>query len=113
MRIRLSLYTYAVARQRAAAGCTRVRKMLQRWERIRIPCRVKVSVRCSPEPLRPGTTTERSMSFIHRLLLKRLGVVATHAVSIRRNIHVRMPDGAGLLTDLYLGNAAAGAPVIL
>jgi len=53
------------------------------------------------------------MSFIHRLLLKRLGVVATHAVSIRRNIHVRMPDGAGLLTDLYLGNAAAGAPVIL
>ena len=49
----------------------------------------------------------------HGLSERRLGVVATHAVSIRRNIHVRMPDGAGLLTDLYLGNAAAGAPVIL
>lgn len=53
------------------------------------------------------------MSLFHRRALKKLGVVQTHAVSIRRNIRVRMPDGADLLTDLYLASATAGAPVIM
>src|SRR5215472_15363878 len=54
----------------------------------------------------------RMSSFVYRLMLKRLGVVQTHAVSIQRNIRVRMPDGAELLTDVYLGNAR-GAPVVM
>jgi hypothetical protein len=52
------------------------------------------------------------MSLFHRMMLRRLGVAQTHPVSIRRNLKVIMLDGAELLTDLYLGNAAA-APVIL
>jgi putative CocE/NonD family hydrolase len=52
------------------------------------------------------------MSLFNRLMLKRLGVTQTHSVSIRRDVKISMPDGAQLLTDIYLGNAA-GAPVIL
>lgn len=51
-------------------------------------------------------------SFAYRLALKRLGVVEAHAVSIQRNLKVRMPDGAELLTDVYLGNRS-GAPVVM
>ena len=51
-------------------------------------------------------------SFVYGLMLKRLGVVQSHAVSIQRNLKVRMPDGAELLTDVYLGNAS-GAPVVM
>lgn len=53
------------------------------------------------------------MTFINRLMLKHLGIAPTHQVSIRRNVKVAMDDGIELLTDLYLGNEAAGAPVIL
>lgn len=53
------------------------------------------------------------MSFFYRRMLKRLGIVQTHPVSIRRDLKVTMPDGAELLTDLYLGNAAARTPVVL
>jgi uncharacterized protein len=52
------------------------------------------------------------MSLICRLMLKSIGIVATHRVTIRRNIKVRTPDGVDLLTDLYLGNPA-GAPAII
>jgi putative CocE/NonD family hydrolase len=52
------------------------------------------------------------MSLVCRLMLKRLGIVATHAVEIRRNVRVRTPDGAELLTDLYLGGPQ-GAPAII
>jgi hypothetical protein len=45
-------------------------------------------------------------------MLKRIGIVATHRVEIRRNIKVRTPDGINLLTDLYLGNPA-GAPAVI
>jgi len=34
------------------------------------------------------------MSFIHRLMLKRFGLVQRHPVSIQRDLKVRMPDGA-------------------
>ena len=53
------------------------------------------------------------MSFVYAWVLKRLGIVATHAVSIRRNLKVRTPDGIDLLTDLYLGSPDASAPVII
>lgn len=53
------------------------------------------------------------MSFFFRLMLKRLGIVQTHPVSIRRDLKVPMPDGAELLTDLYIGNEAPGTPVIM
>jgi putative CocE/NonD family hydrolase len=53
------------------------------------------------------------MSFLHRLLAKRLGFAQTRPVLIRRNVPVRMPDGVELQTDLYLGNPTAGAPVVL
>jgi hypothetical protein len=53
------------------------------------------------------------MSFLYRRMMKQLGVVQTHPVSIRQDIQVRMPDGAVLLTDLYLGSAIAAAPVIM
>src|SRR5215831_13210756 len=53
------------------------------------------------------------MSVIHRLMLKRLGIVATHEVEIRRNVSVPMTDGTKLLADLYLGNARANAPAIM
>jgi len=53
------------------------------------------------------------MSFVYRLMLKRLGIVATHRVSIRRNLKVKAPDGVELLTDLYLGMPDARAPVII
>ncbi len=53
------------------------------------------------------------MLFVYRWMLKRLGILATHSVSIRRNIKVRMPDGAELLTDVYLGSAGAAAPAIM
>jgi uncharacterized protein len=53
------------------------------------------------------------MSFFYRRRLRQLGVVQTHPVSIRHDITVPMPDGVELLTDLYLGNVASGAPVIL
>ncbi len=53
------------------------------------------------------------MSFVYRLILKRLGMKATHPVSIRRNLKVRMPDGAELLTDVFLGSAEPSAPVIM
>lgn len=53
------------------------------------------------------------MSFFFRLMLKRLGVVQTHPVSIQRDLKVPMPDGAELLTDLYLGSEAPGTPVIM
>jgi len=53
------------------------------------------------------------MSFVLRLMLKRLGLVATHEVRIRRNIKVRMPDGVELLTDLYLGSDDIRAPAIV
>jgi putative CocE/NonD family hydrolase len=53
------------------------------------------------------------MSFLYRRMMKQLGVVQTHPVSIRHDIQVRMPDGAVLLTDLYLGSAAPAAPVIM
>src|ERR1700726_3153542 len=46
-------------------------------------------------------------------MLKRIAVVQTHPVTVQRNIKVPMPDGVELLTDLYLGNEAAGAPVIM
>jgi putative CocE/NonD family hydrolase len=51
------------------------------------------------------------MSFIHRMMLKRFGLVQTHPVSIQRDLKVRMPDGAELATDVYI--ASARAPVIL
>jgi putative CocE/NonD family hydrolase len=51
------------------------------------------------------------MAFIHRLMLRRFGLVQTHAVSIQRDLKVRMPDGAELATDVYL--ASGRAPVIL
>lgn len=53
------------------------------------------------------------MSFLDRRTLKRLGITPTHEVQTLRGIKIPMPDGAELLTDLYLGNAAAGAPVVL
>jgi putative CocE/NonD family hydrolase len=53
------------------------------------------------------------MALLYRLLLKRFGVAQTHPVSIRRNVKVRMPDGAELVTDLYLSSATAGRPVVL
>lgn len=53
------------------------------------------------------------MSFFHRRMLKRLGVVQTHPVSICHDMTITMPDGAALLADLYLGNAGARAPVIM
>jgi uncharacterized protein len=61
------------------------------------------------QAVRPG----EKMSFFARLMLKKFGVAQTHAVTIRRNVKVRMPDGASLLTDLYLGNETQGAPVVL
>ncbi len=53
------------------------------------------------------------MSLLDRWMLKRLGITQTHRVSIRRNLKVAAPDGAALLTDLYLGNADVSAPVVL
>ena len=53
------------------------------------------------------------MSFLYRRMLKRLGIVQTHAVTIQRDIKVVTPDGAELLTDVYLGNTEARTPVIL
>jgi uncharacterized protein len=53
------------------------------------------------------------MSFLHRLMLKRLGVTQTHAVTIRRNIRMPTADDVDLLTDLYLGNSGERAPVVL
>jgi putative CocE/NonD family hydrolase len=53
------------------------------------------------------------MLFVYRWMLKRLGVVATHSVSIRRDIKVRMTDGAELLTDVYLGREGGPAPAIM
>ena len=53
------------------------------------------------------------MAFFHQFMLKKLGVTQTHAVSIRRDIKVSMPDGAELLTDVYLGSPTAPAPVVL
>ncbi len=52
------------------------------------------------------------MSLVCRLMLKRLGITATHPVRIRRNIRVRATDGVELLTDVYLGSANTAAPVI-
>jgi putative CocE/NonD family hydrolase len=52
------------------------------------------------------------MSLLDRRMLKRLGLTATHEVQKQPGIKVPMADGAELLTDLYLGDAA-GAPVIL
>ena len=46
-------------------------------------------------------------------MLKRLGVVATHTVKIRRNVKVRTSDGIDLLTDVYLGSEGTSAPVII
>jgi uncharacterized protein len=53
------------------------------------------------------------MQFLHKKMLKKFGIAQTHPVAIRKKLKVRMPDGAELLTDLYLGNEAAKAPVIL
>lgn len=53
------------------------------------------------------------MPLFVRWALKRLGIVQTHSFSIRRGISVAMPDGAQLLTDLYLGNSSVRAPVVL
>lgn len=53
------------------------------------------------------------MQFLHKKMLKKFGIAQTHPVTIRKKLKVRMPDGAELLTDLYLGNEAAKAPVIL
>jgi putative CocE/NonD family hydrolase len=53
------------------------------------------------------------MQFFFRMMLKKLGVTQTHPVTIRKNIRVRMPDGAELATDLYLGSPDAKAPAIM
>jgi uncharacterized protein len=53
------------------------------------------------------------MAFVYRWMLKRLGLAATYPVSIQRNLKARMPDGAELLTDLYLGSASPRAPAII
>ena len=45
------------------------------------------------------------MSLFFGWMLKRLGVAQTHSVSIQRGLKVRTPDGAELMTDLYLGSA--------
>jgi uncharacterized protein len=47
------------------------------------------------------------MKFLYKVFLKRLGIVPTHSVAIRRNIKVTMPDGVALLTDVYFGSADA------
>lgn len=52
------------------------------------------------------------MSLLNRLMLKRLGVVPTHKVTVQRNVKVPTTDGAELATDLYLGNPH-GAPVVM
>jgi putative CocE/NonD family hydrolase len=53
------------------------------------------------------------MSFVHRLMLKRMGLVATHKVRIKSDVKVRMPDGVELLTDVYFGSTDASAPTIM
>jgi len=53
------------------------------------------------------------MSFYFRWMLKKLGVVPTHAVTIRKGLKVLTPDGIELATDLYLGSPNAAAPAIL
>ncbi len=53
------------------------------------------------------------MKFFFRMMLKKLGVTQTHQVTIRKNIKVRMPDGAELATDLYLGSPDTPAPAIM
>ena len=53
------------------------------------------------------------MSLLLDSMLRRLGLTPTHKVAIRRDLKVRMPDGAELLTDLYLGSADPQAPAII
>jgi len=53
------------------------------------------------------------MSFPYRLMLKHFGIAQTHAVTIQRDLKITTPDGTELLTDVYLGNATARAPVIM
>jgi putative CocE/NonD family hydrolase len=53
------------------------------------------------------------MTLLLRLLHQRLGLKPTHKVLIQRGVKVRTPDGAELLTDLYLGNVTTGAPTIM
>ena len=53
------------------------------------------------------------MSMFYRWMLKRQGLAQTHAVSIQRKVRVRMPDGAELLTDLFLGSPTSAAPAIM
>ncbi|MFT3930920.1 MAG: CocE/NonD family hydrolase [Spongiibacteraceae bacterium] len=53
------------------------------------------------------------MSLLHRLRLKRLGITPRHKVTVQRKINVPTPDGAQLLTDLFLSSSAAKAPVVM
>lgn len=53
------------------------------------------------------------MKFLFEMMLKRLKIERTHAVSIQRDIKVPMPDGAHLLTDVYMGDPTGKAPVVL
>jgi uncharacterized protein len=52
-------------------------------------------------------------SILNRLMLKRLGVVPTHAVTTTRDLKVKMADGVELLTDVYFGDRGKAAPVIM
>lgn len=53
------------------------------------------------------------MQFLYRRMMKWFGVEQTHPVTIQRNLKVMTPDGAALLTDLYMGDPSGRAPVIL
>jgi putative CocE/NonD family hydrolase len=57
----------------------------------------------------------RSMTVTSRLYtaLLKAGPAVTRDVSVRRDVVVRAPDGAGLLTDVYLASPGLPLPVIL
>ncbi len=53
------------------------------------------------------------MSLFHKLMLRKLSLTPTHQVTIKRDLRIKTPDGAELLTDLYLGSAEPKAPAII
>src|ERR1700751_1972136 len=57
----------------------------------------------------------RSMTVASRLYAAMLkaGATGNRAVAVRRDVAVRPPDGAGLLTDVYLARPGRPLPVIL
>lgn len=53
------------------------------------------------------------MNLLNRWRLKRLGIAPTHQVITQRNIKIPAPEGAQLVTDLYLGSPEQSAPVVM